>query len=333
MPLPDWARAHGAPLFAAAIRSQPADFRVTENLAIEFSGDGEHDYLWIEKCGANTEWVVRQLARFAEVPARDIGYAGLKDRHAITRQWFSVPRWHAPDWSSLAIEGVTLLEVVRHSRKLRRGAHKSNDFRIVLRGDDLHACADALGERVRCIAERGVPNYFGSQRFGRQGANLELADAWAKGKRLPRHKRSLAISTIRSLLFNEQLDARVRDGTWDRLIAGDTANLDGSASVFAVDAVDEELTRRCVAMDVHPAGELVGDGSTRDSHEAWLAALQKARVEPGTRSLRLRVTGLEYERVGDALELSFSLGRGAYATSVMREIADARDASPGTVQA
>ncbi|RZV38570.1 MAG: tRNA pseudouridine(13) synthase TruD [Chromatiales bacterium] len=326
MPLPDWARAHGGPLFAAEIRSQPEDFQVTEELGYALSGDGEHDFLWIEKTGANTEWVGRQLARHAAVPAKDVGYSGLKDRHAVTRQWFSIPRWHAPHWQALDLEGVRVLEVQRHQKKLRRGAHKANAFRIVLRGTNLSGHAAALDQRLQLIREQGVPNYFGEQRFGRAGNNLELADVFAAGKRLPRHKRSIAISTMRSLIFNEQLDERVRAGTWNQVSAGDKANLDGTNSVFAVEAVDDDLLRRCEALDIHPAGELIGDGSTHGP-DAWLAALAKARVEPGTRSLRLRVGDLEWDITDDAVELSFRLGRGAFATAVLRELATVEDAS------
>jgi len=333
MSLPDWARAHAsvppdgsAPLFAAAIRSTPEDFQVTEDLGYEFTGDGEHDFLWVEKTGANTEWVSRQLARFAEVPAKDVGYAGLKDRHAVTRQWFSVPRWHRPDWSLVEVEGVSILDVQRHNKKLRRGAHKANRFVIVLRGDGLSAHADAVRQRVKDIRDGGVPNYFGEQRFGRDGNNLALADAWAAGKRLPRHKRSIAISSIRSFVFNESLHARVVDSSWNTLLPGDKANLDGTGSVFDVDQVDEELSRRCEEMDIHPTGELVGDGSECEN-EKWLAALEKARVEPGTRSLRLRASDLEAKEGNDRIELSFTLGRGAFATSVLRELADVSDVS------
>jgi tRNA pseudouridine13 synthase len=321
MPLPDWARAHGPPLFTARLRSVPEDFEVTEALGWELSGEGEHDYLWIEKTGANTEWVARQLARHAGVPAKDVGYAGLKDRHAITRQWFSVPRWHAPDWSTLEVEGVRLLETGRHHKKLRRGAHKVNRFRITLRSDELSGSGAALAERIALLRENGVPNYFGEQRFGRNGANLELADSWATGRRLPRHKRSLAISTVRSFLFNEALDARVRDGTWNRLLPGDTANLDGTGSVFSVDEVDEELERRCAGMDIHPAGVLAGEGCV-SGPEAWCKALDKARVEPGTRSYRLRVADLECSVEDTAAVVSFALPRGAFATSVIREICE-----------
>ena len=326
MPLPDWARAHRGPLFAAAIRSQPEDFQVVEELGYTFTGDGEHDFLWIEKIGANTEWVARQLARHAEVPARDVGYSGLKDRHAVTQQWFSIPRWNAPDWRALDVDGVTVLDVQRHHKKLRRGAHKANAFCIVLRGENLSGHSSALEHRLRVIQEQGVPNYFGEQRFGRAGNNLELADVFAAGKRLPRHKRSIAISTMRSLVFNEQLDERVRAGTWNQVLAGDKANLDGTNSVFDVEAVDDDLRRRCKALDIHPAGELIGDGSTRGP-DAWLAALAKARVEPGTRSLRLRVRDLAWDIADDAVELSFRLGRGAFATVVLRELATVEDAS------
>ncbi len=324
MALPDWARAHGAPLFAAAIRTTPADFDVTEELGIEFSGEGEHDFLSIEKTSANTEWVARQLARHADVPAKDVGYSGLKDRHAITRQWFSVPRWHAPDWDMLDIEGVTLLDVQRHSRKLRRGTHKVNRFKIVLRGDGLGQHAAALEERLVAIETSGIPNYFGAQRFGRDGGNLSLADEWAGGRRLPRHKRSIAISTVRSFLFNEILHSRVLAGNWNTMLDGDVANLDGSGSVFNVEAVDSEIERRCSEMDIHPTAPLAGDGSSGypvfDEWPDWMAALGNARVDPATRSLRLRVSDLRTDIEDDSVKLEFSLGRGAYATSVLQEI-------------
>jgi tRNA pseudouridine13 synthase len=230
-----------------------------------------------------------------------------------------VPRWNAPDWNALEVEGVKVLDVQRHNRKLRRGAHKANRFQIVLRGDGLHNHTEALEKRVQLIREQGVPNYFGEQRFGRGGNNVPLADAWASGKRLPRHKRSLAISTARSFMFNDNLDTRVRAGTWNTILPGDKANLDGTGSVFDVDDVDEEIKRRCSEMDIHPAAELAGDGSA-GSNDAWIAALGKARVEAGTRSLRLRVSDLTCKIGEDAFELEFALGRGAFATSVLREI-------------
>jgi len=325
--MPDWARAHGAPLFSAGIRREIDDFDVTEDLGFDFSRDGEHDYLFIEKRGANTEWVSRQLAHHADVPARDVGYAGLKDRHAVTRQWFSVPRWNTPDWGQLQVDGVRILDQQRHSRKLRRGAHKANRFRIILRG----RVPDGreLDARLGIIGSAGVPNYFGEQRFGRGGSNIRLADAWSQGKRLSRHKRSIAISTARSYLFNQILEKRVHDGSWNRLVPGDIANLDGSGSVFAVDALSEDLERRCDEMDIHPTGPLCGDGTPGSllpiGNEGWVTALADARVKPANRSLRLRVLDLGWSTSADCLVIEFALSRGSFATVVLREIAEAHD--------
>jgi len=323
MSLPEWARAYGDPLFPAEIRTCPEHFVVHEELGFDLDGDGEHDYLHVEKTGSNTEWVARQLAGHASVPVRDIGYAGLKDRHAVTRQWFSVPRRHSPDWQGLDVAGVTLLQQCRHGRKLRRGAHRCNRFRIVLRGSPV----GGLDERLARIAAEGVPNYYGEQRFGRDAGNIALAERWAAGKRLSRHKRSLAISSVRSWLFNDYLDGRVRDGTWNRVLDGDTVNLDGSRSIFTVDAVDADIRRRCDAMDLHPAGVLCGTG-TPDAGQ-WQRVFEEARVEQGHRSLRLRVSDLSASVAGDALELEFTLGRGAYATAVLREVAAIIDARRG----
>jgi tRNA pseudouridine13 synthase len=307
-------------LLGARLRTIPQDFQVTEKLGWDFSGDGEHDYLWIEKTDANTEWVARQLALYADVPARDVGYAGLKDRHAVTRQWFSIPRWNTPAWSRLELEGVRIVDSGRHLRKLRRGAHRANAFRIVLR-HDATPDFDAVANRLAVIRQAGVPNYFGEQRFGREGGNLRLANDWAKGKRLPRHQRGLAISTIRSFLFNEALAGRVSQGTWNRFVTGDLANLNGTGSIFDVQEIDDELRRRCDDMDVHPAGILAGAGSNIQA-ELWQTALDKHRVEPGSRSLRLPVQDLTSENSDNSLTLSFTLDRGAFATAVLRELCE-----------
>lgn len=326
--LPDWPRVHGSSLFIADLRTVPEDFQVTEELGWDFSGDGEHDYLRIEKTGANTDWVAGQLARHAGVPIRDVGYAGLKDRHAVTWQWFSVPRWHSPDWSAFGAEGVRIVDIQRHLRKLRRGAHRANTFRILLRAYGPIDTA-VLDARLAVIRERGVPNYYGEQRFGRQASNLQLADEWASGKRLPRPKRSLAISTVRSFLFNEALAERVRGDTWNQLVAGDLANLDGTGSVFHVIEVDDTLCRRCDEMDVHPAAALVGAGSGVEPAD-WQLALDRARVEPGTRSLRLPVRELCSELIGEGVLLCFTLDRGAFATSVLREMCETRVMHPAS---
>lgn len=314
----------------------PNDFVVTEQLEIDFSDDGEHDWLWLEKTGANTVWVCEQLAKHAQISPRDVGYAGLKDRHAVTRQWFSVrrPSLDGVDWSSFVADGVCLLEQRRHRRKLKRGGHRGNLFRIALRSSDIASQQEAITERLRQIESRGVPNYFGEQRFGRDGANIELGRSLFRGHRLSRNKRSFAISAIRSLLFNEILDARIRDGSWDRIIPGELANLDGSGSVFAVDDVTNDIAVRCSEFDIHPTATMWGrdaplasqDVADRESrvikpHKELCDGLVAAKVDASSRPLRLRVHNLQWEIENDALWLEFELGRGSYATSVLREIA------------
>lgn len=323
------------PLVRAEIRRHPSDFEVTEVLAEAFSGEGEHACLWVEKTGANTEWTARQLARFADIPARDVGYAGLKDRHAITRQWFSVRAPASLDWSGFDVDGVRILRQERHQRKLRRGAHRGNHFRIALRGKEVGDAVTTIESRLAEIAARGVPNFFGEQRFGRGGANLRLAEDWADGRRLARHKRGLAISTARSVIFNAILRRRVEERSWRTLLPGEMANLDGSGSVFAVDAVDEELRERCARFDIHPTGTLWGDGAPRGSgqvaelekaaaagFEKLAGALEKNKVDAASRPLRLVVKDLSWEFGEDVLWLDFELPKGGFATTVIGEIAD-----------
>ena len=316
------------------VRSCPSDFQVIENLGFEFSGSGEHEYLWVEKTGSNTEWVARQIARHAGVRAADVGYSGMKDRHAITRQWFSVPGRGDTDWASFAAEGVAILDTGRHHRKLRRGAHKSNAFRIALRSPEAGGTQQLIEARLAAVAARGVPNYFGPQRFGHAGANLDLARRLFAGARLKRDKRSIAISAARSFLFNEILSARVADGSWERILPGEMVNLDGSGSVFRADAVDETIERRVADLDVHPTGTLWGlrreisqgaidalERNATDACEDLRTGLERLSVTVAHRPLRLRVGDLSWEIEDDALWLEFTLPAGGFATAVLREIA------------
>lgn len=332
--LPEWATAHGAALFNASIRETPEDFRVTESCSIEFSGDGEHDLLWVRKQGQNTQWVAEQLARHGQVPVRDVGYAGMKDRHAVTCQWFSVRRAGQTDWSRFAADGVDILETCRHRRKLRRGAHAGNAFRIALRNANVASCEAQIEARLAAIAGHGVPNYFGGQRFGRDGGNLELCCRLFRGQRMSRAKRSIALSAARACIFNAILAERVKNGSWNRLLAGELANLDGSGSLFAVDEVTDDLRQRCSKHDIHPSASLWGDGSPRAGRdvaglETAVAAryqdlvdgLVAARLQPAARPLRLLVKDLGWRIDDDALWLEFSLPRGGYATAVLRELA------------
>ena len=331
--LPDWQRAIGEPVLACQIKKQNADFQLSERLGFGLSGDGEHDYLQIEKEGANTSWVASGLAKFAVVAVSDVGFAGLKDRHAVATQWFSVrrPAGHRADWLKLDLEGVRVVQVGRHRRKLRRGAHTGNDFCIALR--NLTEADGSLGERLMEVRNSGVPNYFGEQRFGHDGGNLGLACGLFAGQRLSREKRSIALSAARSFLFNQILQERVRIGTWNTLLPGDCASLDGSGSFFPVADIDSELKRRSDELDIHPSGALWGAGDLQTvgnvaEHEETVVSrfpelmhgLANERVQQARRALRLAVRSFTWEQDGDTMWLRFFLTRGGFATAVLREL-------------
>ena len=216
------------------------------------------------------------------------------------------PGAEGTDWTTLKAEGVRILDQKLHRRKLKRGAHKGNTFRIAVRASELASIGKEIEERLETIRAAGVPNYYGEQRFGRDGGNIELGRAAIAGRRLSRTKRSIGISAVRSLEFNDELDGRVRAGTWNRVLPGDIVNLDGTRSVFAIDEATSELDQRCAEMDIHPSGCLPGIG--------------ELGVEPSSRPLRMRVQNLKWELEDDVLWLEFSLGRGSYATAVLREI-------------
>lgn len=334
--LPGLAYSNGGPLCTATLRAKPEDFVVIEELPFSPAGEGEHLFVRIRKRNSNTEWVARQLARYCDVHPRDIGYAGLKDRAAVTTQWFSVhlPGKPDPDWQAFDCEDFQVLEYKRHNRKLKSGALKQNFFRITLR--DVDAANDVLLERLQTIQRRGVPNYFGEQRFGRDGENLEKATAMFQGKLREKnhHRRGMYLSAARSHLFNLVLSSRVDQGTWDQAIAGDCYVLNGSHSFFCSNEVTEEIRRRITAMDIHPSGPLWGRGELGVTGEclqleeavlggmdSWKSGLEKAGLKQERRALRLPVPGLEWKvPEPGVLELEFALPAGCYATSVLREI-------------
>jgi len=329
----DLPQAHGGPPIAATMRRGPGDFRVDEILGFEPSGSGEHAFLDVEKTGANTEWVARQLARELGLAPVAIGFSGLKDRHAITRQAFTVHLGTKPepDWSALAIPGVRVLGATRHARKLKRGAHRGNRFVIVLR--DARGDRDRVDDVLAAIRTQGVPNYFGEQRFGREDGNLALARQLFSGARLPREKHGIALSAARSELFNAVLAHRVAEGSWNRALDGEVFMLAGTHSVFGPEAINDELARRLAAFDIHPTGPLWGRGELRsadavraveasavDAQRDLAQGLEKAGLEQQRRSLRLVARDLEATWDGDDLALSFALESGAFATVIVREI-------------
>jgi len=291
--------------------------------------------LTVEKRGANTHWVAEQLARHAGLPVREVGYAGLKDRHAVTVQSFTLnlDRKPEPDWSALPTDEFRVLKSERHRRKLKIGSLEGNRFRLVLRG--LTGPVSALLPRLESIKARGVPNYFGEQRFGRGAANIAKAEAALSG-RLRIHDRrlfSLLLSTARSLIFNDLLSTRVQAGNWNKSLEGEVLMLDGSHSVFRAVAGDPELPSRLDKGDVHPTGPLWGRGEPMTSgevqaleaetaarHPALTQGLAKVGVEMARRSLRLAVRDFAWQVDDEALILEFFLPAGAYATTVLREL-------------
>jgi len=327
-------RAYGTPPLTATLRSTPEDFRVEEILGYDADGEGEHALLWVEKREANTDWVARELARFAGVSPVNVGYAGLKDRHAITRQAFTVqlPGKADPDWSAFPHTEVKVLASTRHKRKLKRGALRGNRFVLVLR--------DVQGDRARAeevlhnIATRGVPNYFGEQRFGREGGNVAQARAMFAGRRVDRDKRSILLSAARSHIFNSVLAARVERAAWDKPLEGEIWSLAGSRSWFGPEPFDDVLAERLAQGDIHPSGPLWGQGNPptvgavgeleREVSAAFsdLAdGLAAARMDQERRPLRLLAKEFRWHWLDDeTLELSFELPAGAYATVVAREL-------------
>jgi tRNA pseudouridine13 synthase len=313
------------------LRAEIEDFVVEEELGFSPDGAGQHVLLRVKKRNANTEWVARALARAADCRAADVGYAGLKDRRAIAVQWFSVPaRGRSLEaWRDFSDPEFEVLEACPHGRKLPRGALKSNHFRICVR--DLDVDLDALSAALEAIGTRGVPNYFGPQRFGRDGGNLARLQAGPPRGRAD----GFVLSSARSLIFNAVLAERVRDGSWEQLERGDVANLDARGSVFEIPEVSPELLDRCRRLDIHPTGPLWGRGEllskgrplelerTRaGSFPEACALVVAAGMVQERRALRLGVRDLahHYERASKRLTLSFTLGRGSFATAVLREL-------------
>ena len=327
-------RAHDTPPLMAELRSTPEDFRVEEILGYDADGEGEHALLWVEKRDANTDWVARELARFAGVSPMNVGYAGLKDRHAVTRQAFTVqlPGKADPDWSAFPHAEVKVLASTRHKRKLKRGALRGNRFVLVLR--------NVRGDRTRAeevlhnIVARGVPNYFGEQRFGREGGNVAQAQAMFAGRRVDRDKRSILLSAARSQIFNSVLAARVERDAWDKPLDGEIWCLAGSRSWFGPEPFDEVLATRLAQGDIHPSGPLWGqdepptaadagelERTVAAQHRDLAEGLAAARMDQERRPLRLLPKDLLWRWLDDeTLELSFELPAGAYATVVVREL-------------
>jgi len=334
----DFAYLYDKPKSKGLLRSQITDFKVFEQLPFEPCGEGEHLLIHIRKTGCNTVFVARQLAKYFGVKEALVSYAGLKDRFAVTEQWFGV---HLPgkqefDLSDLEIEGVELLSYARHNKKLRTGALTGNRFELVLR--EVSDVDDVLA-RWQKISSTGVPNYFGEQRFGIDGNNIEKVLALFAGTKVKdKKKRSIYLSAARSLVFNHIVSERIREHRFTEPLNGDVFMLAGTQSVFLADNIDAQIIERLAQKDIDITAPMWGAGELMTQEQALLfeqtlaqsypeicRGLPRFGLKQERRRIRLNISDTAISREGDNVKLAFFLPAGCYATTVMRELIDYQD--------
>lgn len=332
--LPTWAYAYGLPAATGKIKVQAIDFIVEEILPFKPEGNGEHVFLQIQKQNENTEYVARLLARIAGVRQRDIGFAGLKDRHAFTTQWFSVwlPGKADPDWSLVETENSKILQAIRHPRKLKRGVLMGNNFTLLIR--DFRGDKQQTLAKLETIKAQGFPNYFGEQRFGNHGQNINTALTLFAGAKMKPEQRSIYLSAVRAYLFNLILSQRVQLNNWNQAIHGDVCMINQTHSYFKTDSSNEILQHRIAIGEIHPTACLYGKGENIamrdalaieqkiiDAHPELTAGLLKFALEMDRRALRGYPENLHWQYVdANQLQISFFLTAGSYATALLREL-------------
>lgn len=321
------------PQSTGQLRSEMADFKVFERLPFEPCGEGEHLFVHIRKTGANTAVVARELAKYFKVKEALVSYAGLKDRFAVTEQWFGI---HLPgkaiyDLSDLAIEGVEVLSVKRHNKKLRIGALSGNRFELVLRKV---SNIDEVLRRWVAVSQFGVPNYFGEQRFGINGGNLARATELFQGKKVKdKKKRGMYLSAARSEIFNQIISQRIENNQFEALQSGDVFMLAGTQSVFIADDIDEKIKQRFQEKDIDltaalwGAGELMSQGEPQvleqqvaEGYSEFCQGLSKFGLKQERRKIRLSLSEGSIKSENDNIILSFFLPSGCYATTILREL-------------
>jgi tRNA pseudouridine13 synthase len=318
--LPHWPNAYPATGASATLKCFNEDFVVTE-LPLQLpSGEGEHIWLDIEKNGANTAFVAQQLAEAAGVQLMDVGYAGLKDRWAVTRQWFSIyfpkggMKGDMPDLTQLQHPEFKVLSQSRHVKKLRPGDLQGNRFRIVLRevSGDAGAMA-ALEANLKAVASQGVPNYFGAQRFGFDGGNVEQGRAMLAREIRVRNpkKKGLYLSAVRSFVFNEVLALRMAQGLWGQTLPGDVLDAAGRPTGPLWGRGRVSTTDRAQALE----------NGVAERHATLCDGMEHAGLDQARRPLVSCPAEMSWEwPQADQLVLSFSLLAGHYATSVLGEL-------------
>jgi tRNA pseudouridine13 synthase len=327
------------PGIAGKIKSTPDDFEVEEIPAYQPCGQGDHLYLWLEKRSMGAEYFIRQIARCLEISAGEVGTAGLKDRHAVTRQMVSVPASAEPLVNRLDGQGIRVLNVSRHGNKLKSGHLHGNRFRIQLRGVVPEA-STRLHPLLAQLRQDGWPNYYGPQRFGRDGETVKLGLAMLRedggGSTRVRNPflRKLALSAAQSAVFNHYLACRLRDGLLRRVILGDVMAKWPFGGLFVAEDVEREQTR-FDGRETVPAGPIIGRKTFPAAAEAAAresAAIADSGIAPsalhcfgkllsGTRRHNLiYADDLAAVVDQDSVQLSFSLPAGSYATVLLREI-------------
>lgn len=324
-------RYNGEPGLSAQYRSSAEDFRVVEQLGFEVTGSGEHQMLCVRKTGRNTADIADWLSKQAGIKLMDVGFCGLKDKLAVTEQWFSLYLPGKPDIELPQEPGIEILSRTRHNKKLRRGTHKANKFTLVLR--------NCTGEpvdwqnRLEYVASTGFPNYFAEQRFGFGFSNLDRAITMFDGKmkRIKRNQKSLYLSAARSWLFNRMCAERLLDNNWDRGIEGESFILEGSRSYFSSENPADEAIR-LADLDIHTSAALWGRGEPdsvcgalewTDAEQKMQLGLENGGLKMERRALRALAHNMSWNwQDVETLELTFDLNNGCFATAVLREIAN-----------
>ena len=323
----------GTPQQAGRLKAEFADFIVREELGYPLAGEGEFVAVKVRKTNANTLFVGEQLAKFVGISAKNMNYAGLKDRHAVTEQWFCLhlAGKETPDFSTFECEGVEILEVTRHNRKIRTGALEGNYFELLLR-DVVET--DELKQRLNQLQAVGFPNYFTEQRFGRDGHNLTQAQRWASGEISvkDRKKRSFYLSAARSEVFNLAVSQRIADQQMQTVLLGDYLQLAGSNSFFEVKAEDlMQSQQRLDENDVLLTAPLIGENSLQQNgneceeaivaqHENLISLMKKERMNTARRAMLCKPQDLRWQFEPEGLRLTFFLNSGSYATGLVREL-------------
>jgi tRNA pseudouridine13 synthase len=330
---------YGVALINGLVKAQASDFRVTEELGFQPTGEGEHLFLLIEKSMMTTHELIERVAHDFSIKTRDIGYCGLKDKLAVTRQWLSLylpGQMHSLKLPSVA--DYNLLDHQWHNKKLRPGTHRSNHFEVVVR--DVESIPETTRRQLDMIRQQGMANYFGEQRFGRQGDNVEQAvrafNNPRRARKLSRTKKSLYLSALRSFLFNRVLSRRIEQGIWTRPICGDVFMLSGSQSIF-YEPINDELLERYNHQDIsstislHGAGNRLLQSQAREIEDAVLAeheaigqCLLQVKAKLQMRAARVAVVDLrvEFDKSEQSLYIEARLPRGSYFTTLLEHFID-----------